>query len=60
MDIGEYGAVVFCGGYREGCGAIGGYRGAAEGYRAVWGLLENMRLGWLYGCVGLYGAKLCL
>ena len=34
-------------------GLSGALVGAAEGYRAVRVLLENMRLGWLYGCVGL-------
>ena len=54
--LGRQGAVVgYRGGYlgiwgcsalwgREGCGAIGGFKGAAEGYRAVWGFLEDMRL----------------
>ena len=38
LDSGGYGAVVVCGSYREGCKIIGGIRGAAEGYRAVWEL----------------------
>ena len=37
-------------------GLSGALVGAVEGYRAVRGLLENMKLWWLYGCVGLYGA----